>query len=396
MKQLLFFVTTLFIWQSSVGQSQSLFPEKEYDDVLLTAKKEHKPIVIMVYATWCEHCKKMKSSVFSDEKVSSFYTKTFVCMAVDGESSKADVVKSKLAGKYKIQSFPSFIYLDENENYLDGFFGEMTTDKFLEQGKNVLLAENQFTTLKKSFYADFSNADNCLKYIAAVRKAGFDATFETQKYIRTQQSDSLLTEKNWRILANGINDSEAPEFRIITDNQQAFAKVVSPIRVERKIVFMVQDNLKKYAERGDSLTYNRKRKVFDALKMRKVDSLLYRYDIQLYGTIKDWNKYRKVALEKTELYGMKDQTLLIDIAKEFLNRFNDEEALEKATRWTAQSIQLSETYDKYLQLAKLHLKRNHKAEALNAAEKGKALANSAGWNAAEADKLISELNPSKP
>jgi len=96
-----------------------------------------------------------------------------------------------------------------------------------------LIPQNQFNTIKNNFNADVSNADNCLKFITTARKAGFDATQITQKYLQTKTKEEWFSELNWRIMANGINDIEADEIKYIAANQAQFAKVSSPTRVEK-------------------------------------------------------------------------------------------------------------------------------------------------------------------
>jgi len=61
-----------------------------YDDALATAKKEHKPICLIVFTEWCPHCANY-SKVFADPAVVE-RAKRFVMVHVDSDK-QGDVAK---------------------------------------------------------------------------------------------------------------------------------------------------------------------------------------------------------------------------------------------------------------------------------------------------------------
>ena len=65
---------------------------KTYDDGVALAKKEHKPICLIVYTEWCPHCANY-SKVFHDAKVVEA-AKGFVMIRLDQDKNK------ELVGKY--------------------------------------------------------------------------------------------------------------------------------------------------------------------------------------------------------------------------------------------------------------------------------------------------------
>ena len=66
------FILVLFLILNTAAvfsQTQTLFPDKKYDEALALSKAEKKPLVILFYATWCPHCNKMKHEIFTDSTV---------------------------------------------------------------------------------------------------------------------------------------------------------------------------------------------------------------------------------------------------------------------------------------------------------------------------------------
>lgn len=394
MKRILYL---LFLLVTSLGFSQAnmLFLERNYTEALNEAKAKKKPLVVMFYAHWCDHCKKMKTTVLQDTDVVLAYAQNYITIGVDAESEAGIKLKNKFSKLFKVRSYPTFAYLSNDEVYFGGFSGEMKKENFIDEGMKLLQVDNQFDALKAAFYSDNSNAEKCLKLITAIRKAGFDATDVTQHYLKTQNRDALFTELNWRVIANGINAIEAPEFQFIIDHQSEFGKAASPQRVEKKIIFMVQDNLRAYVEASDTLNYFKRRPYAEKIHLRKTDSLLVKYDTQIYANTRQWKAYQKVTLSQAETYFANDSKQLIDMAANYLNHIQDPVALAKAIEWTQKAIAISENAEKHLLTAKLFLKLKDPSKALEAAQKAKRWSTNMGWSTTESDSLIEEINTIK-
>ena len=387
----LYFLLPFLVSTAASAQKQTLFLDTNYDIALAQSKKENKPIALLFYAKWCSHCKKMKEEIFIDADVIKLFSTSYICVAVDAESAEGIALKNKLQSKFLVKSYPTFAFIDSNENLLYCISGEFKKDAFILEGTKALVPENQFNVVKDKFNADPSNAENCLRYIIVTRKAGFDATSITQKYLKTKSEAELFTELNWKILANGINNIDAKEVPFIVAKKEEFSKVVTLSRIEKKLIFMVSDNLKPLADLGDTLNYNKKRPIAASFQIRKVDSLLFQYDLTIDDYSQNWKHYKKTAESSIEKFAWKDSNTLVTICNNYLAHFDDKKNLDLAVNWAKEALSLGESLDKYLLIVNLYSKEKDYTNALLYANNGKAVATNFGWKTEELDKLLVDL-----
>jgi len=69
------------------AQGIQLF-EGSWDQLKTEAKKQHKPIFVDCYTSWCGPCKMMATKIFPQKEVGDFYNSNFVCYSVDMEKGE--------------------------------------------------------------------------------------------------------------------------------------------------------------------------------------------------------------------------------------------------------------------------------------------------------------------
>jgi thiol:disulfide interchange protein len=77
-----------------------------YDDGLAAAKKQHKPICLIFYTTWCPHCANY-AKLFSDPKVVE-KSKSFVMIRLDKDKNQELSKKYSRDGEYIPRTY--FLY----------------------------------------------------------------------------------------------------------------------------------------------------------------------------------------------------------------------------------------------------------------------------------------------
>jgi thiol-disulfide isomerase/thioredoxin len=380
----LFFVVTANAQKTTIN-----FLENDYKLALKQSKTSKKPIFVMVYATWCPHCNKMKSTVLKDPAVIDFFNANYINVMMDGESATGkDFMK-----KFRITSFPTFLYLNENETHLYSTGGEFTSEDFISESKKALNPDTQLPSLEKKFNDDVRNSEACLLYLNGLRKSiDRDKTDEVvAKYLATQPKDLLFTPINWKIIAYGVNQLDTKEFDFVLNHQNDFAKVSSPKRVEVKIVSVVNQALKHNMESLDSIGYDKNRILAKRSNLVKVDSLTFKLDLQMYEACKCWNKYKQSSLESVQKWAWNDYKTINEISKIYILHINEKEALKSAISWAKRSLELNDSAESNFALARLYNKIGDKNTAEVYARKTKKIIIAMGWDAKEIDQFYLDL-----
>ncbi|URM35878.1 thioredoxin family protein [Flavobacterium anhuiense] len=376
--------------QTITSQNQFVPVDVPYKTALENAKKEGKPLFVMLYADWCPHCNLMKAEVLSDPAVMDFLNKNFVCTYKNIEKEEGTALKNK----FNTKSLPTFLFLDSNEILIYALKGEMKKPEFLNELNNALNPKMQLPYLEKQFLADPSNSDKFFYYLNTLRK-GKDRTelsIPTHIYLNTQTDKQLVSEVNWRVIANGVTDIKSREFQYVLNHQKEFAAVASQNRVDRKIESIVNELLRPFVDNLDTVNYYKQREVAKSIRLQKTDSLVFKYDLTLAERTEKWDFYKKVTLEDTQKLVWNDASFLKDIGNTYFKHINDKESLKKAIFWVDRSLELNNSYDGNLLEAKLYNKIKDKKKALEYAKNAKAIAKEMDWNSKEVDTLLAELN----
>ncbi|WP_409416795.1 thioredoxin family protein [Flavobacterium sp. PS2] len=386
-----FIYLSLLILFIHTGNAQKQFVHDDitYKDALVKAKQENKPVFIMLYATWCPHCNAMKNSTFQDATVMAFLKDNYICVWKDIDKEEGLALKTK----FDTKSLPSFLIVDANETVLYNLKGEIKTPEFLNEIKNALNPKMQLPYLESVFMADPSNANKCLAYLNTLRKGRerVDLSKATHTYLATQSDAQLLTEMNWRIIANGVSDIKSHEFQYVLQHQKEFGTVASTDRVEKKIVNIVTELLRPYTESLDTINYYKQREIAKTIQLQKTDSLIFSYDLTIAERSTNWGYYKKTTLDGTQKYVWNTPSILKEIGEVYLKNITDVESLKKSIEWVKRSLELNDSYDGNLLLSRLYIKIKDKKSALVYAKKAKAICKEMDWDSKDADALLTEL-----
>ena len=146
-----------------------------------------------------------------------------------------------------------------------------------------------------------------------------------------------------------------------------------------------------YMESKDSVAYASRRMIAKSIALKKVDSLVFAFDISIAEKSKNWTAYKKTTEEGTAKYVYNDAKTLLEISRNYLNFVADSASLKNAIQWALQAIALNETYDAEIVVAKLYQKTNDLEAAKNWANKAKTKNAAFGWSTKDADELLLQL-----
>lgn len=384
--------TIIILLQTFVALQLSAQPSIQFSEGNLNAafeqsKREQKLVCLLCYASWCPHCAYMKESVFNKAEVAGYYNKHFICMQQDMEKS----IGPELHKKFIITSYPTFIFMDSNQNVIYRTAGEFSVQTFIQEGKNALIPEKQLPTLKQKFEADISNSNNCYNYLKALKKGGINYSDVVTSYFATQTDKQLLSEVNWRIFSNAINDLNTREYQFVLKHLKDYEIITSGERVRKKLIYTAKLVLIPLVEKNDTSGYRINRQQFSDIHSFQIDSLIFTKDLALYKYNENWTEYQKTTLFSIEKFVWNDYDLLKQIADTYQKNITDKEALTKAIKWIKHSISLHAEYGSYIVGAKLYRKLDRTSDALSMVKLAEKEAAKYDWNHTEADQLLKEL-----
>jgi len=109
------------------------FFEGTFDEALVLAKKENKLIVFDAYASWCGPCKRMKSKVFTQEEIGSYFNSNFINVKFDMEKGEGPA----LARKYRVTAYPTLLFLNHKGEVEKAAVGYHNPNSLVELAKAV-------------------------------------------------------------------------------------------------------------------------------------------------------------------------------------------------------------------------------------------------------------------
>jgi len=384
----LFFL--LLTFSNVNSQNQFVSDDVSYKTGLETAKAQNKPLFVMLYADWCPHCNQMKKEVFNDPFVIDFLNKNNVCIFKNIEKEDGKALKDK----YNTKSLPTFLFLDSDKTLLYVLKGEMGKTEFMTEAGYALKPTMQLPYLEKEFLSDTGNSAKFFAYLNTLKKGKdrTDLSPATHLYLNTQSDAQLLSETNWRAIANGVTDINSREFQFVLKHQKEFAAVASQNRVDRKIESIVNELLRPFVDNLDTINYYKQREVAKSIRLQKTDSLVFKFDLTLAERTEKWQFYKTVTLEDTKKLVWNDASFLKDIGQMYLKHVKDTESLKKSISWVKHSLELNNSYDGNLLVARLYKKINDKKSALKYTKDAIAIGKEMTWNTKDADALLTELS----
>ena len=103
------------------------FEHGNFAAVCAKAKAEKKLVFIDVYTSWCGPCKYMAATVFKQDNVGQYFNSHFINFKIDAEKGEGKA----LAAKYKIQYYPTYLFIDDKGAVFNKAVGNIKDSLFL-------------------------------------------------------------------------------------------------------------------------------------------------------------------------------------------------------------------------------------------------------------------------
>lgn len=369
-----------------------------WKQVLKKAKNEHKYIFVDCYASWCGPCKAMDKNVYPKDTVGQIINASFISIKVQCDTSKNDgeEIKARYADAHQIvadfhiRAYPTFLFFSPDGKIVHKGESYQGPKHFISLAREAMDPANQYFTLVKNYrqgkknYArmpDLANMANSFEDTALFSTIAKDYI---HNYLDHLPDSAFCTKANFDLLKNYIEflSSKDRIFSWLALRPEKGDSIMRKKGLSNAIIddIIYKEEVKHYIELAKK---SRIAPDWGMIKTSITNKFGNVHEIPVlngkmewYEFTKDWENFCQVAIEGTEIWGIKDNPQDPD-NRETLNTFafgifqrsNDRAKLETALSWSELSLNgltdSSANFGLYLDTkANLLYKLGRKEEAL--------------------------------
>lgn len=179
MKKVMLLLVVLFTVNTITAQKINWV---SFEEAIELQKKEPRKIIVDMYTVWCGPCKRMDRDTFQNKDVVDYVNKNYYAVKFNAQGNeevnfkgrtftnpnyKPELAKRRngthqLAMYYKVQAFPTVVFIDENSEFLTPLRGYKTPQQlelylklFKEDKHKEMTTQEAFDTYFKAFKAEF-------------------------------------------------------------------------------------------------------------------------------------------------------------------------------------------------------------------------------------------------
>lgn len=115
------------------------FTGSSFMDAVSLARKENKPLFVMVHASWCPSCRKMKKNVLPEKELAEVYNTHFINIMVDYDSEDGELLRIK----YDIPGTPTFLYINTGGSIMNKAVGYQTKEQLIDLAQGSTTANKE-------------------------------------------------------------------------------------------------------------------------------------------------------------------------------------------------------------------------------------------------------------
>lgn len=376
MKKLMY-VCLLFSSAITFSNAQGIQFVETLEEAKAVAKDQNKIIFMDAYASWCGPCKWMSKNVFTKDDVGTYMTKNFVSVKVDMEKGNGP----ELSKKYKVNAYPTLLYLDANGDLLHKAVGARDANGLMELGDVALDPSKRLASMNQKYDEGKMNAEEKKDYMTLLMQANEPFQDVALDIWDSMSESERLSKEGYDMMENAtgmFNKLGTVFFNQFINNKDAYIESVGAERIKDALdnifysnawkVFRAKndDDKKKYEEAYLAI-FPENKKSFGAA----VNYYTYRNDENKKVKYKHVNTFMKMC---------DDSNMLNSAAWDVYENEQDKKYLKMALKWVVTSIDLKAGYANTDTKAALLLKLQRYKECKEECQKAIQLAEEEGYS----------------
>ncbi len=383
---LLLYLSISFSSYSQLRDSIHFLPIT-FDEAIVKAKADKKPIFLHAYASWCHYCSEMTEKVYTDINVANYYNKNFINIKMDMEKEGKNLNK-----KLKVQNYPAHIFFDyPATTMMHREAGKKDVLDFITLGYDALDTTKQLRTFEKKYFSKKATATETYTYFKMLDRAGLDNQIGINAYLIGLKDADLIKQENWRIMYDLFKDVDMQAFNRVILNRDAYMQVYTADSIDNKILGVYNGALMTRVQKLDTLGYNDMISKLEKSKLPIANKIIDYAHLNRAKMKSDWKKYQELAAPFIEKYCQSDYRRLNEVAYNYYERVIDREQLVKAESWAKTAVKMGDNVRHNYTLACILYKLQKKEDAMLVCKHTIYLAKTSGVESKTADLLLEKI-----
>jgi thioredoxin-related protein len=364
----LLYAATLVAGSFLFGQGVK-FEEGKFSEILAKAKKENKLVFIDAYTSWCAPCKLMVKNIFPLQSVSDYYNTHFISAKIDMEKGEG----IQLAKKYKVNSYPTYLFIDGNGEVIHRGLGYFEEKDFIQLAKDADDPNKKLAVLKKKFEKG-EKSPEFLNNLASLADSYGDkelAVNALRRYFEAKQGKDF-TEKDFNFILFNTKTTDAPTYIIFQERKDDILQYISEEEYNKSNNRFKLNTISKKSYNQDTKLFDEKYFLSEVGKIvgnAEAEKYLQKEKAEKALKNKDFATYEKISLDLYKDPSKEDSGELAMAAWNFYEKATDKFSLERATLWAQEAVNKGEDPMNTGTLANLYNKIGDKKNAKIWAEK---------------------------
>lgn len=382
----LFVLISLFFLQADLSAQTTFIHEQDWESIKEKAKNGRKLIFVDAYTDWCGWCKVMDEKTFSNQAIGNMMDQYFINVKLEMEKDELGI---KLATKYAISSFPSYLVFNEKGEFIYQSVGYQEAADFMNTLFAIITPAKHIKRPGYSASLDLSYPDFYLDVMGHSKKKKFPTKEEINKWV--SKNSDLTKETNWTVYQRFYYDLEANNREHFWSNKfQLDTLYGKDLTNEVAVSFL-------YMDVKDLVGKNNPEKL-EALLKAKIPQLKDQAEtekrIRFYYAkeTKNWKEVNRILSKQFKEEGIVNTSSWNQECWDIYENCSDTTLINNALIWMKEVVKIDPDYSYMDTYAALLFKAGELNEAKLVAIKAIEIGSKAKKNIKETEALLNKIN----
>ncbi|MFA6570891.1 MAG: DUF255 domain-containing protein [Bacteroidota bacterium] len=318
-------LTVLLCLFAVSSYAQVKFIDKSWEDAKALAKQDNKLIFIDCFTDWCGWCKVMDKETFSNEEVGEFMNSHFVPLKIDMERGWG----VKLAMKYHVRGFPTFLFFDSDGKLIYQVVGFHKPEIWMPVLKKACDPKEQFNNSGFSNKIEMNYPDFYGKAFLKGEEKVIPKQSVVDEYLEKQTD--LFSEVNWAVMS--IFETNAKFEKHFLDNIDKYTELFGKSQTNTKVQGIIYDKLDAGIKTEDETKLDDIDKLIDKYMPENADMVKLNFRQAFYERTENWKKYAEISENYITKNEFAEVSVVNEICWKIYEKIDDKEIINKAVGW---------------------------------------------------------------